>query len=167
MSIVDFQHVKLGRGDAFLRAKFKNFITGKVVDETFRTQEKISQVIIKERRVTYLYTASNIFYFLDTETGEEITLPLEKVTEQKPFIKEGDTVSVFESGEEVIALQLPPFVELKVIKTSPGVKGDTVSGGSKPAQLETGLRINVPIFIKEGDMVKVDTERNEYVERVE
>jgi len=166
-TVVDFQHVKLGRGDAFMRVKLKNFVTGRVFEETFRSEEKISQAIIHERRVTYLYSNAGLFYFMDTETGTEIILPEEKISKEKSFLKEGDTVTILQSGNEPVALQLPLFVELKVTKTSPSVKGNTVSGGSKPAELQTGLKITVPLFINEGDTVKVGTRTGEYVERVE
>ena len=165
-TIVDFQHVKLGRGDAFMRVKLKNFATGRVLEQTFRSEERVSQVIIREREVTYLYSSGDIFYFMDTNTGTEITLPREKIGEQRYFLKEGDTVTILESGDESMALKLPLFVELEVVKTSPGVKGNTVSGGSKPAELETGLTVNVPLFISEGTILKIDTRTGEYVERV-
>jgi elongation factor P len=163
--VVDFQHVKMGRGGAHMNVKLKNFLTGKVLEHTLRPDEKILRVIIEEREVTYLYSAHNTFYLLDVKNGEEITLPADKVGGQKHFMKEGNTVFIVESGGEPICLKLPLSVKLKVTRTAPGVKGDTVSGGSKPAKLETGLSVKVPLFIKEGDVVKVDTRTGEYLER--
>jgi elongation factor P len=163
--VVDFQHVKMGRGGAHMNVKLKNFLTGKVLEYTLRPDEKIEQVILGEKEVTFLYSANDVFYFLD-KSGNEISLPLKKVGNQKMFLKEGDTVAITESGGKLVSLKLPLSVKLKVIRTDPGVKGDTVSGGSKPAELETGLTINVPLFVKEGDIVKVDTRKCEYLERV-
>ena len=163
--VVDFKHVKMGRGGAHMTVKLKNFLTGKVLEYTMRPEEKIQQVIIEEREATFLYSAAGIFYFLDS-SGNEVTMPAEKIGEQKKFFKEGDTVSITESGSKMLSLKLPVSVKLKVVKTDPGVRGDTASGGSKPAQLETGITVKVPLFIKEGDVLKVDTRTGEYLERV-
>jgi len=148
-----------------MTVRMKNPVTGQVLEYSLNSRENISQVIVDDREVTYLYSTGDVFHFLDTETGKEISLSKEKVGDQRFYMKEGDTVSIAESGGEPITLKIPISVELKVVETPPGVRGDTASGGSKPAELETGLIIKVPLFIKEGDMVKVDTRTGEYLTR--
>lgn len=164
-SVVDFQHIKVAQRRATMTVRMKNLITGKVLEYSLNSRENISQVIVDDREVTYLYSTGDVFHFLDTETGKEVALPKGKVGNQKFYMKEGDTVIIAESGGEPITLKIPISVALKVIEAPPGVKGDTASGGSKPAELETGITIKVPLFIKEGDMVKVDTRTGEYLTR--
>ena len=166
-NVIGFQHVKMAQRRATMAVKIKNIITGKLLEYALRSGETIPQVIIDDREVTYLYSTGDDFYFLDTHTGEETSLPKAKVGDQRFYLKEGDTVVIAESGREPITLKLPVSVELKVVKTPPGVRGDTASGGSKPAEMETGLTVKVPLFIKEGDMIKVDTRTGEYLTRVE
>ncbi len=166
-NVIDFQHIKMAQRRATMTVRMKNLLTGKVLEYALRSGETILQVIVEDREVTYLYSDGDVFHFLDTETGKEIALSKGKVGDQKFYMKEGDTVSIAESGGEPITLKLPVSVELKVVETPPGVRGDTASGGSKPAELETGLTIKVPLFIKEGDMVKVDTRTGEYLTRAE
>jgi len=156
----------MGRGDAFVRTKLKSLDTGSVLDQTFRSGEKVSQVIIRKQEITYLYSADGILNFMNMDTGEELTFPEERLREEKKFMKEGNTVTLMVSGEKVVGIQLPNYIDLKVTKTEPGVKGNTASGGSKPAQLETGLTLQVPLFIKESDVVRVDTRESKYMERV-
>jgi len=165
-TVVDFQHIKMAQRRAHMTVKMKNLLTGKVLEYNLSSRENIAQVTVEDREVTYLYSTPDAFYFLDTNTGEEISLPKGKVGDQRFYMREGDTVSIAESGGEPIILKIPISVELKVVKTPPGIRGDTASGGSKPAELETGLTIKVPLFIKEGDMVKVDTRTDEYLTRV-
>lgn len=165
-TVVEFHHIKKAQRRATMAVKMKNLVTGKVLEPSFRSDETIQQVIVEDTEVTYLYSDKDIFNFMETETGREIALPAEKVGDQKFYMKEGDTVSVAVSGKEYITLKLPVSVELKITETPPGFKGDTAAGGSKPATLETGLTIKVPLFVKEGEIVKVDTRTGEYLERV-
>lgn len=165
-TVLSFQHVKIGRGDAFIRSKLKSLDTGSVLERTFRAGEKVSQVIVRKKEVTYLYFSDGVLNFMDMDTGEELTFPEKKIREEEKFMKEGNSVTFMVSGEDVVGIQLPNYIDLTVTKTEPGVKGNTVSGGSKPAQLETGLTLQVPLFIREGDTIRVDTRDNKYVERV-
>lgn len=165
-SIVDFQHVKPGRGSAFVRSKLRHLMSGKIVEKTFRAGEKVNRAHLEKREMQFLYSAEDMYYFMDTETFEQYTITKDQLNEKIDFLKENMTISIlFYQGEE-ISIELPVFVELSVTETEPGVKGNTASGGSKPAKLETGLTVNVPFFISNGDVIKVDTRTGEYVERV-
>ncbi|RKY66231.1 MAG: elongation factor P [Candidatus Latescibacterota bacterium] len=166
-SIVEFQHVKPGKGGAFVRTKLKNVKTKAVLDRTFRAGERIEEVRLERRQMQYLYNSGEIFYFMDTETYDQLPIPMEQVGEAREFLKEGETTSVLTYENRPVGIELPIFVNLKVAETAPGVKGDTVSGGTKPATLETGAVIQVPLFIKAGDTVKVDTRTASYIERTE
>ena len=163
--VLEYQHVKPGKGGAFMKTKIKNIQTGEIISHTFRSDERVEQVIIEEVKVQYLYRTGNSFHFMDMETFEEFSMEKEKLGDKIQFLKENSEVVLLKSGEEIITLQLPNFIELRVKETPPGVKGDTVSGGSKPATLETGAVIQVPLFIKPGDVVRVDTRTGKYVER--
>ena len=165
-SIVDFLHVKPGKGGAFVRTKLKNIKTGLVVDKTFRAGEKMEQAIIDRKAMQYLYNDGQNYHFMNKETYEQISLPKEQISEIGEFLKEGEDVEIIFCKGVVISAELPNFMNLKVIKTMPGVKGNTVSGALKPATLETGAIIQVPLFIKEGDTIKVDTREKRYIERV-
>jgi len=165
-TVIDFQHIKVAQRRATMSVRMKNIVTGKVLEPSLRSDETIQQVIVEEKEVTYLYSDRGFFHFMEADTGKEIALPAEKVGDQKFYMKEGDTVSIASSGGEPITLKLPVSVALKIVEAPPGVKGDTASGGSKPATLETGLTIKVPLFVKEGEIVKVDTRTGEYLERV-
>lgn len=164
-TIIDFQHIKVAQRRATMSVRMKNIVNGQVLEPSLRSDETIQQVIVEDEEVTYLYSDGSNFHFMETETGKEISLPAEKVGDQKYYMKEGDPVSIAVSGGEPITLKLPVSVELKITETPPGVKGDTAAGGSKPAILETGLTIRVPLFVKEGETVKVDTRTGEYLER--
>ncbi len=164
-TVIDFQHIKVAQRRATMSVRMKNIVTGKVLEPSLRSDETIQQVIVEEKEVTYLYSDRGFFHFMEADTGKEIALPAEKVGDQKFYMKEGDTVSIASSGGEPITLKLPVSVALKIVEAPPGVKGDTASGGSKPATLETGLAIKVPLFVKEGEIVKVDTRTGEYLER--
>ena len=164
-SIVDFQHVKPGKGGAFVRTKLKNVKNGLVVDKTFRAGEKMEQAIIDRKTMQYLYSDGSGYNFMNKENYEQISLSKDQISEITDFLKEGNDVEVIFCKSEIIGVELPNFMSLKVIKTMLGVKGNTVSGALKPATLETGAIIQVPLFIKEGDIIKIDTRENKYIER--
>lgn len=164
-SIVDFQHVKPGKGGAFVRTKLKNARTGLVTDKTFRAGEKVEQAIIDRNIMQYLYSDGAGYHFMNKESYEQISLSKDQVNEIADFLKEGNDVDVIFCKGEIMGIELPNFMSLKVVKTMPGVKGNTVSGALKPATLETGAIVQVPLFIKEGDIIKVDTRESKYVER--
>jgi len=164
--IVDFQHVKPGKGGAFVRTKLKNLLTGRVVDQTFRSGEKVEKPDLREREMQYLYREGDRYCMMDNETFEQIMLSTEQVGETRLYLIENLNVEVLFYNKEPIAVELPTFVELAIAQTEPGVRGDTASGGSKPAVLESGATLQVPLFINEGDRVKVDTRTGTYIERV-
>jgi len=164
--IVDFLHVKPGKGGAFVRTKLKSLITGNVVDRTFRSNEKVDVPDLQEKKMQYLYNDEDNFYFMDQETYEQISLTVDQLGESKGFLQENIIIDILFHNNQPIAVELPIFVELTVSETDPGLKGDTASGGSKPATLETGSVIQVPLFIEEGNVLKIDTRTGEYIERV-
>jgi elongation factor P len=163
---VDFQHVKPGKGGAFVRTKLKNLLNGRVVDQTFRSGEKVGKPDIMEREMQYLYREGDRYCMMDNETFEQIMLTEEQVGEARLYLIENLNVEVLFYNKEPLAVELPTFVELAVAQTEPGVRGDTASGGSKPAVLESGATLQVPLFINEGDRVKVDTRTGTYIERI-
>ena len=165
-TMVEFQHVKPGKGGAFVRTKLKNVKTGRVIDHTFRSGEKVDDIRLENRKVQYLYKSEDEFVFMDLTTYDQISVPEEVVGEAAKFMKEAMEVEMLFNGKDPLGVELPIFVELQVAKTDPGVRGDTASGGTKPAILETGATIQVPLFLEEGEIVKVDTRTGEYVERV-
>lgn len=165
-TIVEFQHVKPGKGMGFVRTRLKNVRTGAVLDRTFRSGEQVEEVRLERREMQFLYRSDDMLYFMDTETYEQFSVPAEAAGDAVLFLKEGDTASVLMDGDTPVGVEVPYFVELKVVETEPGVRGDTATGGSKPAKLETGLVVQVPLFVEEGDTVKVDTRTREYIERV-
>ena len=164
--IVDFQHVKPGKGGAFVRTKLKNMINGRVIDQTFRSGEKVGRPDLEEKEMQYLYREGNTFVFMDNTTYDQIYLAKDQVGEQSQFLQENIEIKLLYFNKEPLGLELPNFVELTVTAAEPGVKGDTASGGSKPATLETGAVIQVPLFISEGDRIRVDTRTGTYMERV-
>ena len=165
-TMVEFQHVKPGKGGAFVRTRLKNVKTGRVIDRTFRSGEKVEDVRLEKKTVQYLYRDEDHFVFMDSNTYDQIPASKEVVGEKSKFLKEGMDVEILFHGRDPIGVDPPIFVELQIAKTEPGVKGDTASGGSKPATLETGATIQVPLFIEEGEMVKVDTRSGIYIERI-
>jgi elongation factor P len=165
-SIVEFQHVKPGKGGAFVRSTLKNLRTGRVLENTFRSGEKVEIVRVERRKFQYLYSESDSLVCMDNETFEQINVPKELFSEGIKFLKESEEVEILFNGSEIISLEIPIFINLKVVETEPGFKGDTATGAMKPARLETGAQINVPLFINEGDLLKVDTRTGEYSERV-
>lgn len=164
--IIDFQHVKMGRGSAMVRTKIKNLRTGSITEETFKGGEKLDTPNLEERTMQYLYNQDNMFFFMDMENYEQFPLNPEQLGESKKFLKENMVVKVLYYSGSPLTIELPIFVELKIVKTDPGVKGDTASGGSKPAVLETGVTVKVPFHLNEGDIIKIDTRTSEYIERV-
>lgn len=164
--VTEFQHIKPGKGHAFIRTKLKNLKTGRVVDNTFRPSDQIEEVRLEEREMQYLYEAGEELNFMDNETYEQINLHRDMVGDQIRFLKEGNSVKVLFLEGQVVTVSLPMFIELKVTQAPPGVKGDTVSNLQKPITLETGAEIQAPLFIKEGDIIKIDTRDGRYIERI-
>ncbi len=164
--IVDFQHVKPGKGGAFVRTKLKNLLNGRVVDQTFRSGEKVEKPDLMEREMQYLYREGDRYCMMDNETYEQIMLTEEQVGEARLYLIDNLNVEVLFFNQAPLAVELPNFVELEVAQTEPGFKGDTAAGGTKPATLESGATLQVPLFISEGDRVRVDTRTGNYIERV-
>ncbi len=166
-TITYFQHVKPGKGGAFVRTKLKNVLTGQVVEKTFRAGEKVNDVRLERRPVNYSYTDGQLYHFMDKETFEMIPISGDLIGEdQLKYLKENMECEGLVHDGKVISVELPQFVELEVVKTDPGLKGDTAQGGSKPATLETGAVIQVPLFIEEGEVLRVDRREDKYLERV-
>ena len=165
--IVDFQHVKPGKGGAFVRTKLKNVRTGAVLERTFRADEKVEQAVIDKRPMQYLYRDGQQFVFMDTVSYDQLNVEAAALGEAARFIKEGDSAALSLYDGEIVGVELPAAVELTVSETEPGLQGDRVSGARKPATLETGLVISVPLFVNTGDRVKVDTRSGEYLTRAQ
>jgi elongation factor P len=164
--VVEFQHVKPGKGNAFVRTRLKNVKTGRVQDVTFRSGEKVEEIRVERRKMQYLYKAADIFYLMDLETYDQLAVTSDVIGEAAKYLKESEEITVATSGTEVFAVAPPMFVTLEVTETEPGFKGDTASAGTKGATLETGLVVQVPLFIEKGDVVRIDTRDGRYVERV-
>ena len=164
--ILDYQHIKPGKGGAFVRLKIRNITTGKTLEETIRPTEKFEQVMIDTKHYEYLYRDGNNYIFMDSDTYEQFPMPADHLKGVLPYIKENMKVKVVTADSDVISVDPPRFVELEVTKSEPGVKGDTATGAEKPVTLETGVVVNVPLFVNEGDILKIDTQENKYVERV-
>jgi elongation factor P len=165
MTVVEFQHVKPGKGGAFVRTKLKNYRTGAVLDRTFRGDEKLPLAVIDKREMQYLYREGSEFVFMDNETYDQLQVATGDLGNSVSFIKEGDTVILPIYDGSVVGVELPAAVELTIAETEPGVQGDRVSGARKPATLETGLVVQVPLFIGPGEKIKVDTRTGEYLAR--
>ncbi len=166
-TLIYFQHVKPGKGGAFVRTKLKNVLGGQVLEKTFRAGEKVKDVRLLRRPVNYSYTDGELFHFMDKETFEMIPISGDLIgSDQLQYLKENMECEGLVHDDRVISVELPPFVELEVTQTDPGLKGDTAQGGSKPATLETGAVIQVPLFVEEGDVVRVDRREDKYLERV-
>ncbi|MBF7095750.1 elongation factor P [Alkalibacter mobilis] len=164
--IIDFQHVKPGKGAAFVRAKIKNVKTGSVVERTFNPSEKFPKAHIETKEMQYLYNDGNLYYFMDQETFEQIPLNYDQVEDAMQYLKENMTATIKFIKGQAFSVEAPFFVELEVIETDPGFKGDTATGANKPAKVETGAIINVPLFVEIGDVLRIDTRTGEYMERV-
>jgi elongation factor P len=166
VTIVEFQHVKPGKGGAFVRTKLKNVETGRVVDRTFRSGEKVTEVRLETHEFQYLYADGELYYFMNTETFEQVPIAKDHLADALPYLKENDLVSVLMREDKPITVEVANHVELAVAQTDPGVRGDTAQGGTKPATMETGLVIQVPLFIEEGDVLRIDTRTGRYLTRV-
>lgn len=164
-TIVDFQHVKPGKGAAFVRTKIKNVMTGAVIERTFNPTDKMPRAHIESKEMDYLYNDGELYYFMDNETYEQIPLNYDKVEEAIKFVKENSPVNIRYYNGEPFSVEAPNFVELTVTDTEPGFKGDTASNTYKPATLETGFTVMVPLFINIGDVLKIDTRTGEYLSR--
>ena len=164
--VVEFQHVKPGKGAAFVRTKLKNIKSGGVVEKSFRPTEKFEQAHIERSDMQYLYADGEMYNFMDNETYEQIALSADQVGDSLKFVKENDNVKMLSHGGEVFAIEPPISVELEVTETEPGVKGDTATGATKPATVETGAVVYVPLFVEQDDVIKIDTRTGEYLSRV-
>lgn len=156
--IVEFQHVKPGKGSAFVRSKLKNLRSGALLDKTWRAGEKVETAHIENKSMQYLYAAGGTHVFMDNDTYEQIELPAEQIKDALKFLLENMPVHLIQHGNEILGVDLPNTVTLKVAETEPGIKGDTASGGSKPATMETGVVVNVPFFVNEGDSLVINTQ---------
>ncbi len=163
--VVDFQHVKPGKGGAFVRTTLRNLRNGGQADRTFRADEKLVQAVIDKREMQFLYRDGSDFVFMDNESYEQLTVPPTSIADAADYIVDGSTVVLQMYGDEIVGSDLPAAVELSVAETEPGVQGDRVSGARKPATLETGLVLQVPLFVNPGDRIKVDTRSGEYITR--
>lgn len=164
-TIVDFQHVKPGKGAAFVRTKLKNIETGAVTERTFNPRDKFEQAHIERRPTQYLYAGDDMWHFMDTETYDQFALGKQELGDAVKFLKENMELHLQVYKGKIIGVDLPTIVELEVLETEPGIRGDTASGGSKPAVMETGLVVQVPFFINVGDVLRIDTRTGEYSER--
>jgi len=164
-SVVEFQHVKPGKGGAFVRTKLKNIRSGAVIERTYRADEKLEQAIIEKRDMQFLYRDGSDFVFMDTTTYEQMTASPDSLGDAPNYLKEGDEANLQMYNGEIVGVDLPAAVELSVTETEPGIQGDRVSGARKPATLQTGLVVQVPLFVNIGDVIKVDTRSGEYLTR--
>ena len=164
--ILEFQHVKPGKGAAFVRTKLKNIINGGVVEKTFRPTEKFPAARIDRVDMQYLYSDGDLYHFMNVETFDQIALNSDDVGDSLKFVKENEMVKICSHNGNVFAVEAPLFVELEIIDTEPGFKGDTASGATKPATVETGAVVNVPLFVEQGNKIKIDTRTGEYLSRV-
>ncbi len=165
MQVVEFQHVKPGKGAAFVRTKIKNVITGSVIERTFSPTDKFENAYVERKEMEYLYNDGELYYFMDTETYEQIPLEASKLDDNFRFVKENMTCKILSYKGNVFSVEPPTFVVLEVTDTEPGFKGDTATGTTKPATLETGAIVKVPLFIEIGNLLKIDTRTGEYIER--
>ncbi|HAF27377.1 MAG TPA: elongation factor P [Lachnospiraceae bacterium] len=164
--ILEFQHVKPGKGAAFVRTKLKNIKSGGVIEKSFRPTEKFPQARIDRKDMQYLYTDGELYNFMDTESFEQIALNQDEIGDAMKFVKENEMVKICSHNGSVFAVEPPLFVELEITETEPGFKGDTATGATKPATVETGASVNVPLFVNQGDKIKIDTRTGEYLSRV-
>ena len=164
--VIDFMHVKPGKGAAFVRTKLKNVINGGVVERTFRPTEKFPQARIERVDMQYLYSDGDLFYFMDVETYDQIALSKDDIGDALKFVKENEMVKMCSHNGSVFAVEPPLFVELRITDTEPGFKGDTATGATKPAVVETGATVSVPLFVEQDDVIKIDTRTGEYLSRV-
>ncbi|MDU5335638.1 elongation factor P [Enterococcus sp.] len=163
--VVDFQHVKPGKGAAFVRSKLKNLRTGAVQEKTFRAGEKVAKAQIDNKKMQYLYDDGDNYVYMDMQSYEQIEMPKQQVADEMLYVLENTELTVIMYGNEVLGVDLPNTVTLEVAETEPNIKGDTSSGGSKPAVMETGLTVNVPFFVNQGDKLIINTQDGSYVSR--
>ena len=163
--VVEFQHVKPGKGAAFVRTKLKNIITGATIEKTFNPSDKMPRAHIERKDMQYLYNDGQLYYFMDIETYEQIPLSAEVLGDSLKFIKENMIVKLLFFKDNVFGVEPPNFVELEIVQTEPAIRGDTVTGATKPATVETGAIVKVPLFINNGDVIRIDTRTGEYMER--
>ncbi len=164
--VMEFQHVKPGKGAAFVRTRLKNIVTGATVERTFNPSDKMPKAHIDRKEMQYLYNDGDLFYFMDTTTYEQLPVSRERVGDALKFVKENMNVKILSHKGNIFGMEPPTFVELEVTETEPGYRGDTTTGATKPAVVETGASIKVPLFINQGDIIRVDTRTGEYMERV-
>ncbi len=164
-TVIEFQHVKPGKGAAFVRTKLKNITSGGVIEKTFRPTEKVARAHIDRKDMQYLYNDGELYYFMDNETFEQISINAANVGKSLEFVKENDSVKIMSHNGSILGIEPPLSVELEIIDTEPGFKGDTATNSLKPATLETGAKINVPLFVNVGDVIKIDTRTKEYIGR--
>jgi elongation factor P len=164
--IVDFQHVKPGKGGAFVRTRLKSLVSGNVIDQTFRSGDRVDKPDLEEREMQFLYEAEGEFHFMDTQTFEQLFLTADQLGESRDYLKENLVIKALFHNKRPIGIEVPMFVELKVVQADPGVRGDTATGATKPVTLESGAVIQVPLFVEEGDTVRIDTRSREYITRV-
>jgi elongation factor P len=165
-TVLEFNHIKMGRGSAQVRLKLRNLRTSSIVEKTFQAGERFQRAILERRTVQFLYEAEGLYHFMDTENYEQITLNEEQVGTAKNYFKDGTNVELLTHDDEPLGIELPPNVELRVTYTEPGFRGDTATGGTKPATVETGMTVQVPLFVKTDDVIRVDTRSDSYIERV-
>lgn len=165
-SIMDYSHIKTGRGSAQVKIKLRDVRSGSIIEHTVQSGTKFNRARVERREMQYLYSDDQFYYFMNTENYEQIPVGAEKVGDANKYLKENDTCEVVLYGDEVIGIELPISVELTITQTDPGFKGDTATGGTKPATLETGLVVQVPLFLEEGARIKVNTDSGSYIERV-
>lgn len=163
--VVEFQHVKPGKGAAFVRTKLKNIVTGATVERTFNPSDKMPKAHIERKDMQYLYNDGDLYYFMDVESFEQMPLNANAIGDALKFVKENEVVKILSHKGNVFGIEPPTFVELEIIETEPGFKGDTAQGATKPATVETGAVIKVPLFVNQGDKIRIDTRTGEYMER--
>lgn len=165
-TVMDFQHVKQARGSAFVRTKFKNLLSGSVTEETFRPEEKLGRVRIERTDVQYLYRDGDHYIVMNLTTYDQITVSVEQLGDAARYLRENDNLGLLQYEDRILGVELPAAVELRVTRTDPGFRGDTANAGTKPATLETGLTVEVPLFVNEDEVIRVDTRTGKYMERV-
>ncbi len=164
--VIQFTHIKPGKGSPFVRLKMKNLMTGNVIEQTFRPDEKVKSAYLEHKKMQYLYESDGVYTFMDSETYEQISLTKDDLGDAVNYLIENISVDVVYFLEKPVSVELPTFIEATIVKSDPGVKGDTATGANKPAQIETGFTVMVPLFVNEGDKIRIDTRSGEYLERV-
>ncbi len=165
-TVLEFNHIKMGRGSAQVRLKLRNLRTGSTVEKTFQSGERFQRAILEHSTVQFLYEAEGLYHFMNTDTYDQIALNADQVGHARNYLKDGTTAELLTHDDEPLSVELPPNLELRVTYTEPGFKGDTATGGTKPATMETGITVQVPLFVKTDDVIRVDTRTDSYIERV-